>query len=111
MVASVNVIITKELLAGTPNRRNRTRIASGREELRVATGKRLIGGAVVPSTPERKELISSMFYFNRCVKGRRFAGVPVSENPGVLGASSTGRCNILFVSLGSLCPNRQQQPT
>ena len=84
IVASVNVIITKELLAGTPNRRNRTRIAIGREELRVATGKRLIGGAVVPSTPGRKELISSMFYFNRCVKGRRFAGVPVSENPGVL---------------------------
>ncbi len=82
-VAIVNVITTKELLADTPNRGDRTGIASGREELRVAAGKRSIGGAVVPSTPGRKELISSTFYFNRCVKGRRFAGVPVSENPGV----------------------------
>ena len=73
VAAFVNVIITKGLFAGTPNRWDRKRIPSGREELRVAVGKRLIGGALLPSTPGRKELISSMFYFNRCVKGRRSA--------------------------------------
>jgi len=71
MVAFVNVFIPKGLFAGTPNTRDRKWIVSGREELRAVTGKRLIAGAIVPSTPGRTEQISSMFYFNRCVKGRR----------------------------------------
>ena len=87
MVAAVNVIITKGLFADTPGGRDCKRIMRNPEDLPVAVGKRLIGGAVVPSTPEGKELISSMFYFNRCVKGRRFAelrflNIPVFSSTG-----------------------------